>query len=516
MASSREESDIEKTNTLDLLLDDVKLHLFSFFSLNEVSLMQQTSHRFHRFLNEDEFWRPLYRQRFGALFFYKDVKNQFAANYLRSKCVLNRPDVKQPQLRIAYHFLKKHQEKKWAKYNLAQHYFYGHGTKKDEEKAYDLFLEGYSYGDHRAAILLLEILSDYKERPDDYQWLKEKIGNQQLAYLVEDVFFLSENPPYPYPWRHHAVQAYAARIIARMYLYGVEVEMNFEKAEEILFSLVRDTILGVYILSSYKFISLQAGGHDSEKFHLVIQYLRSLNGMNKSHVECLVEHYLGEIDYSLNRYEEAASHYSKSTSLFYSLERLAEIKASEGDFDSAIEHYKSAIKLNYQKQVAPKIFILLCTRDGLTSAIQSMLELLPDCAMDIAISVSHQIRQVDRIEKICQNADYVWWLQYAAQAGCEDSLNALTLLDSVSYPNVYPYVNVALGIIFQNGVLGSSLIQQDIERASDYFRLLPDKRVLEEYFEAGLRLEKDSEEMKVLIDSYKQFALASLLTPKLS
>lgn len=466
MESRTSEEQITTSDPINALPPEMQLYLFNFLSSRELTRMQACSTYYHGLLNDNLFWRQNYARHHGAIPFENDAKNQYIAAALTIKACNNRHDTKQAQMQYANRFLAHHKEKPWSYAYRGASFFYGAGIKKDTERGFDLILEGFNKKDHRAAFYLAKLLIDAKiSDPTFFNQLITKLGQNKLYELIDDLHYIHE----------HKLLV-INRLLGRVYAHGLGVTPSFPIAERYFLAAIPDkSIDGIAELANFKLESLSSALSQDEKIIKLIEYLENAKSyLPAANVQQVIYYYEGYLAL-MNNDRVAALAYLRKANRFHSAKvALGTLHSNADDFESARSYYEEILRLG-DTSIADEMLEFLLRRYPLEESIKIIIDIAPNAVVEIAARVSDYLRQNHPMEEICEDASDVWWLQLAAQTGCNASLQALQAIDAKEHS----YVACALGIIYEFGILNSDAVEANHDKAEYYFHLARKQSVLD-------------------------------------
>ncbi|MBX3708588.1 MAG: F-box-like domain-containing protein [Gammaproteobacteria bacterium] len=469
---------------LSIFPDETMLSLLMHLRVQELSNISETCKNLASLSADNNLWHHFYTRDFDLLIIHDEAKLQYITAYFFTQAKQQtRPDLAQIQFVKFYTFLTTCQNRAWTDYYLGVMHYYGMGTYANQPKGIDLLLKSADNNDHKAIIILLEILTD-PLNSKNYLALREIIGTHRLRKkfmpLLETIFSKGNTK--------------AAIPLAFLHEINITKDNNKNSCtwlEHALDAGIPDAV--------GKLIDLKTTSTNN-----IHQYINSLKARYSTSVKILAEiHYQhsviyfdeGEKDKELAMLDEASQldHPKALKELGYHESEIAEqeeaLTSKQQHLELACNYFKRGFQLNNE----------YCTYGLHTTQIKlNCLNHRPHTQLNdffkagfregnsvAAILVNtHNTQHANQL--FAKEPEKILWLQLAAQSKCDASYDRLLELVNADDPS--PYAACALGIIFTFGVLHSSNIQRNSQKAEDFFNQAYelDPQSLEKYLNAGI------------------------------
>lgn len=448
----------EPVDALAELPEEMQLHIFSFFQkTGDLARVQQLNHHNYRIVNTNSFWITKYKKQHGAIPFLSNAKNQFLAANLHAQSLDLRIDEQQIRLKNSARFIQQFQAESWTFYYQGIATFFGRGRKKDPEAGFKLLMKGFAAGDHRTAFAMACILLDTKiSEPETFNNLLVTLGKEGLHRLITRLFDI-----------HNKKILVMNYLIGRLFVYGLGVERSFSRAEPFFLAVIPLTESGLSDLAFFKLESYSAPERYEKNVLETIAYIKEMSEKYKIiPTQNLINYYTAYLELFRENRAESARLLLLAPKFIPAKIALSHLYEEQGQLDAAAEQLVDVINMD-DTSVAGYLFDLLARLEPLDEAIKLIRAAAPKRLADIAPKVSAKYREHFISDEWCHDAVIVWWLQFAAQCGCQASLDTLLSVDAKKYP----YICCALGIIYEFGIMNSDTIEPNHDKAEYYFHL---------------------------------------------
>jgi len=435
--------------------------IFQYLPVQDALHLNRAARFLHAATSTEDAWKKLYQSHFGPLVFNTEVRLQYIAAWLyRHAEECPRRDIAQIRFIKLLNFLEKYKAKTWVAFYLGMTNFHGKGVKVNKTEGKKYLLTATINNDYRAACeLVIQMRKGLKVSftPEGLQQLHTCLG---------------------YAWQQHG---YAQTALALSFLHetGLGTAINLEEATAWLFhAMAKDEPEAVKQYARM----ISVAGNDTKETRLR-ELLVTYQNQNKVVAE--VHYQLGLFYRSANRYVEDTAHFNLAHHMNH-FDASYELSISANNMSSLLlpgfqqNHAKCTDKLY---NIVTLGIISTPHKEFYQNILHEIKNSIKSGNVTAAILIANEID----LSKEKNNAEKVWLVQLAAQAGDAKSLQKLKN-SHCHAPTAY--VAIALAIIYQYGILNSAIVAAYSALVKQYFteaeKLEPGS--IEKYLQAGEKL----------------------------
>jgi len=471
---SRSEETCKPTDELKLLPPETLLHIFSFLNTTEVRKMQQTDSFYNTFLDDSLFWHTKHNQAYPQTPFNNDAKNQYHAAFLfhHAKATTT-PDKQQIGMLKLNRFIKNNYQP-WTNYYKGLMHFQGYGAKRNTETGFMHLMNGLDNEDHRAAIKIAQILVETRfEDRQQFNIYLNLLHPERLS-LIHQLLMNIHDP------RVENVH----KLLARLYAHGIGVTADFAQAEKYHLTTLKNPPQDLGELARLKFDTLSYTLDYEQKAERVIEYLESLRyRVPGEPLGWIINYWTAYLELTRGNEDEAIRLLQTTPGFTNATLMLNAILAEHQQNMIMPLRLVDLIELQLiNEDTTNELFDMLLIFSEPHEAVKKIRDITNCDMIVLAEKMSSLYRDQMTLASLAEHSYAVWWVQLAAQAGCMESLEALQSLN----PENYPFIAIALGIIYEFGILNSTNIEANHDKAEYYFNLARNSNYLGEYKIAGV------------------------------
>lgn len=492
----------ETSTTADLsdriakLPQELQLEIFNLLNLQMLGRMQQTSRYYNSLLMDNLFWDRKQTIQFLSTPYIDDNKNQYHAALLYHEAMTHSDVTKKQIGALRLRRYLQQQLKPWSSYYRGLSFFNGFGVKRDRTIGFRHLLDALDIEDYRAAIFIAQWLVDAKiDEPELFKQLMPLLNDRRQELMHALILGVHKKKITP-----------VAKLLGSLHAHGIGVEANFAMTEKYYLDVltnIANVANDMAQLSLLKFDTLASDLDLEKKAVTTIAYLKTfLDRLPDAPVQSVINCWSAYLEFLYGNHNAAIELLENTPEFPHAKIFLADLLA---DIDLPQLGVLRLIELTgTNEDIAGKLFDLQMQFSTVSDSVRRTRDLTKCSMIELATRVSAIYRREIEMETIACDPYMVWWLQLAAQAGCEESLKALQSVDEKKFP----YVSFALAVIYEFGILNSDTIEPNHDKAEYYFNLTEDEN-LKKYLQSAHDNKFACEEVIALLESKNRAATAT-------